>query len=147
MPDNLTWLGGAGVLIAIVAFLCVWARLIHPNAKRWLIITSAVSLICLLAMRIQLVEHFDYYGEPFDELRGWSLSPYGETAKANLETSLRVKLSMHDVIDYSGHASIVQLFGVNWYLCAALYAGFFLLFMYSVITVAGRFELDSKDEH
>jgi hypothetical protein len=147
VPDNLMWLSGAGVLVAIVAFLCVWARLIHPSAKRWLILTAGVSLIGLLAMRIQLVEHFDYYGVGFDELRGWSLSPYGEMLKTNLETSLNTKLSMHDVIYYSDHALMVQLFGANWYLSAALYAGSFLLFMFSVITVAGRFELDSKDEH
>ena len=146
VPDNLDWLGGAGVLVAIVAFLCVWARLIPSRAKVWLVLTAAVSLLCLLDMRIQLVEHFDYYGVGFNELRGWNLSPYGETLKANLEKSVNSSLSMHDVIYYSDHTLMVQLFGANWYLSAALYAGSFLLFLFSVVVVAGRFELDSKDE-
>lgn len=146
VPDNLDWLGGAGILVAIVAFLCVWARLIRSDAKRWLILIASASLICLLGMRIKLVEHFDYYGEPFNELRGWILSPYGEMVKANLERSLNASLSMHDVIYYSDHTVMVQLFGANWYLSAALYSGSFLVFLFAVIAVAGRFELDTKDE-
>lgn len=145
VPDNLDWLGGAGILVAVVAFLCVWARLIRSGAKAWLVLIASVSLICLLGMRIELVEHFDYYGVPFNELRGWTLSPYGEMVKANLEKSLNSSLSMHDIIYYSDHTLMVQLFGANWYLSAALYAGSFLAFLFTVIAVAGRFELDAKD--
>jgi hypothetical protein len=145
VPDNLDWLGGAGVLVAILAFLCVWARLISSRAKGWLILIAAASLVSVLGMRIQLVEHFDYYGEGFNELRGWRLSPYGETLKANLEEDEKHPLSMHDVIYYSDHRLMVPLFGANWYLSAALYSGSFLLFLFSVVAVAGRFELDAKD--
>ena len=145
VPDNLDWLGGAGVLVAIVAFLCIWTRAVRSGAKAWLISIAGISLIGLLAMRIQLVEHFDYYGQGFDELRGWSLSHDGQTAKRNLEAALKTSLSLHDVIYYSDHSNMIQLFGANWYLSTALYSGSFLAFLFAVITVAGRFELDNKD--
>jgi hypothetical protein len=122
--------------------MCVGTRY---SPRRWLILMAAASLVCLLGMRIELVERFEYYGVPFNELRGWTLSPYGETLKANLEKSLNSTLSIHDVIYYSDHTLMVQLFGPNWYLSAALYAGSFLIFLFSVVVVAGRFELDSKD--
>jgi hypothetical protein len=36
------------------------------------------------------------------------------------------------------------LFGANWYLSSALYAGTLLAFLFSVVAVTGRFELDAK---
>jgi hypothetical protein len=145
VPDNLEWLSDAAVLVCIVAFLCVFARAIQAQAKKWLIVLAAASLAGLLAMRIQLVEHFDYSGDSFNELRGWTLSPYGAMAKANLERSLHTSLSLHDVIYYSGHTLMVDLFGGSWYLAAACYSFCFLAFLFSVISVAGVFELDAGE--
>jgi hypothetical protein len=143
VPHNLEWLSDAAVLVCIVSFLCVFARLIPVGAKKWLILAAALSLSGLLAMRIQIVEHFDYYGEGFNELRGWTLSPFGAIAKANLEKSLNTSLSLHDVIYYSGHSLVVDLFGSSWYLAAASYSFCFLVFLFTVISVAGLFELDA----
>jgi len=143
VPDNLDWLSDAAVLVCIVAFLCVFARVVPAGAKKWFILTATLSLAGLLAMRIQIVEHFDYYGEGFNELRGWTLSPYGTIAKANLEKSLNVSLSLHDVIYYSGHSLMVDLFGASWYLAAACYSLCFLIFLFTVISVAGLFELEA----
>jgi hypothetical protein len=143
VPDNLDWLTSAAILVCIVAFLCVFARLIPLSAKKWLILVGALSLIWLLAMRIELVEHFDYYGVSFEELRGWSLSPLGESMKSNLEKSLNTSLSLHDVIYYSDHGLMKQLFGSSWYLAAACYAFCFLAFLFTVISVAGLFELEA----
>ena len=146
VPDNLDWLSDAAVLVCIVSFLCVFARVIPIGAKKWFVLAAALSLAGLLAMRVQIVEHFDYYGEPFNELRGWTLSPYGEVSKANLEKSLNASsLSLHDVIYYSGHSQVVQLFGASWYLAAACYSLCFLVFLFTVITVAGLFELYAPD--
>jgi hypothetical protein len=143
VPDNLDWLSDAAVLVCIVSFLCVFARVIPATAKKCLILGAAFTLIGLLAMRIQIVEHFDYYGVPFNELRGWTLSPYGALAKANLEKSLNTSLSLHDVIYYSGHSLIVDLFRGSWYLAAACYSCCFLAFLFTVISVAGLFELEA----
>jgi hypothetical protein len=144
VPDNLEWLSDAAVLVCILAFLCVFARVIPVSSKKWFILAAGLSLAGLLAMRIQIVEHFDYYGEEFNELRGWTLSPYGATAKANLEKSLNTSLSLHDVIYYSGHSLVVDLFGASWYLAAASYSVCFLIFLFTVIFVAGLFELEAS---
>jgi hypothetical protein len=40
IPDNLDWLTPSGILVAIVAFLWVFARVIPPKAKVSLIIAS-----------------------------------------------------------------------------------------------------------
>jgi hypothetical protein len=144
IPDNLNWLTPAGILVSIIAFLCVFARVIPPRAKTLLIVAGFVSLISLIAMQIRLVEDFDFYGESYHELRGWKLSPNGEEMKTSLEQEFGRKLATYDVIKYSGHTEMFPLFGANWYLSSALYAGSFLAFLFSVIAVAGRFELDAK---
>jgi hypothetical protein len=105
----------------------------------------SLSLITLLALQIRLVESFDVYEVSYHELRGWNLSSTGEAMKANLEKELGKPLSLYDVIKYSGHTEMVPLFGANWYLSAAFYSASFLGFLFTVIAVAGRFELDVKD--
>ncbi len=143
VPANLNWLGGAGALVAITAFLCVWARIIENLHKAWLVALAGLSLVVLISMRVQLVESFEFYGETFNELRGWKLAPFGATVKANLESQLGSTLSLHDVIYYYDHTQIAQLFGENWYVSAFLYSGSFLVFLFCVVSLAGRFELDS----
>ena len=98
-------------------------------------------------MQIRLVETFDFYQQSFHELRGWSLSEQGYAMKANLEGELHKSLSTYDVIKYSGHTDMVALFGANWYASALLYAGSFLIFLFTVIATAGRFELDAKEHY
>jgi hypothetical protein len=145
IPDNMDWLAAAGILVSIVAFLCVYARSVPAKGTPWLILAALVSLVCLLIMHIRLVETFDFYGQAYRELRGWDLSSDGIAIKANLEKTLGMPVSIHDLIKYSGHSEMLALYGSNWYASATLYSGSFLMFLFTVIAVAGRFELDFKD--
>src|SRR5258708_7451841 len=63
--------------------------------------------------------------------------------QANEVRNLAVK-PLHDIIYYSDHALIPQLFGSTWYLAEAIYAFCFLAFLFSVVAVAGVFELEAS---
>ena len=146
IPDNLDWLPSAGVLVSIVAFLCVFGRMIPKAARLPLVLLGAISVAVLITMQIRLVERFDFYGIPFHELRGWSLSPEGQVMKHNLEAAVGQSLPIHDVIRFSDHTNMVALFGANFYASAALYSASFLALLFCVIAVAGRYELDAKHQ-
>jgi hypothetical protein len=137
VPINLDWLSGAGIVVAIIALLLVAGRAFGTKARPWLFGVLCLSAAATFAMQIFLVETFDFYGESFRELRGWKLTPYGETLKANLEKSVNSPLTLHDVIYYSDHTLMPQLFGDNWYIAACMFSVAILALVFSFVALLG----------
>jgi hypothetical protein len=147
IPNNLDWLSSAGITVAIIAFLFVFARLVRPAAKVPLVITAVICFVSLLVMQVGLVEPLSPFGEPIHDLRGWKLSKGGEFIKHNTEEALHTTdMPIHELlVNNYGPSYMLQIFGDNWYLSVALYSGSFIMLLFSIISVVGIFEMEYKD--
>lgn len=117
MPEQLKWLGAAGIVVATCvlvisfAFRSVVAR---PGIKGIVLCLLVVAISFVIYLRATRVEEISINGQSYSLMTGWRLSAFGQEAKARCLTdtkrSVTDYLSDYELVKCAGPDQIRALF-------------------------------------
>jgi hypothetical protein len=132
VPEQLHWLGDAGVLVALAALIVVMFTKIETTRKFviGLLIILLATLAGVIALRTTLVEPLNYDGKDYLYLVGWDLS--AQAAKPCIEKFSQTtaqSISRHDLIRCAGVSNIPALYDSSFHSASILYVFCYLGFL------------------
>ena len=111
LPQQLIWLGDAGIIVALVALIVAPRHGLSDKIKILLAILAVMFLVVLGVERSLLVETIKL-GSPsmdFKFLHGWTLTAYGQQAAAQCGTK-----NPGDLISCTGSEAVPAIYGFSY---------------------------------
>jgi len=137
VPEQLRWLGDAGVLVALAALIVVMFTKVEMRRKCriGLLIILLTTLTGIITLRATLVEQLQYDGKDYLYLVGWELS--AKAAKPCTD-KLSQSISRHDLIRCAGVANIPMLYNSSFHSASVLYVFCYLGFLGVFVILVGK---------
>jgi hypothetical protein len=141
VPEQLHWLGDAGVLVALAALIVVMFTKIEMPRKFviGLLIILLAGLAGVITLRTTLVEPLNYDGKDYLYLVGWELSAQAAKPCAEqLSQTTAQPISRHDLLHCAGVSNIPALYDSSFHTASILYAFCYLVVLGMFVVLIGK---------
>lgn len=140
IPEQLDWLSSAGILVCIVCFFLPLGIKTLKLHRRTLITTSILSLAGLIVLRVFLVVPLNYYGNTYNYIIGWRMSPVGVEEKIKDDGWNGGNVNLRTFLEDAGHEEIPNIFGWSYSAAETSYWLCFLGLLASVVLLTNLAE-------
>ena len=143
MPEQLLWLSGAGVFVAIGSLTVTPKVYLPKRARRFLVTLVGLAFIAVVAIRATLVEEIEIRGKDYRFLVGTTLTDLGKVIEQNCLQGTNTQnlraLPRHELIRCAGDTSIPAMYGSSYAVVAIIYVIAYLFFLAGFVLLVSTY--------